>query len=135
MIINKTRKTIVSSHERLGQSFLSQSLGLMFRPRENLLMVFTKERRVSLQMWFVFYPITVLVVNKDKVVVEIKENFWPFTFWTSREKGKYVLELGSGQGKGKAMVGKVEVGDRLEIKLKGPELSKILLSSSLWRGV
>jgi len=44
-------------------------------------------------MFFVFYPIDVLLLNKHKEIVEIKKNFKPFTFWTSKEKGKYVVEL------------------------------------------
>ncbi len=94
MIINQTRKTIISQQERICTSFLSQALGLMFRPRQNLLMIFPEERKISLHMFFVFYPIAVLVVDKNWRVVEIKENFRPFTFWTSKEKGKCVVELG-----------------------------------------
>ncbi len=59
-------------------------------------------------MFFVFYPIAVLVVDKNWRVVEIKENFRPFTFWSSKEKGKYVVELGIKQGG-------VKVGDLISI--------------------
>lgn len=44
-------------------------------------------------MFFVFYPIDVLIVDEDMKIKEIKRNFQPFTFWNSKEKGKYVLEL------------------------------------------
>lgn len=108
MIINQTKKTIISQRERLCTSFLSQCLGLMFRPRQNLVMVFPEERKISLQMFFVFYPITVLVVNKEQRVVEIKENFRPFTFWSSTKKGKWAVELGEKQGG-------VKVGDLISI--------------------
>lgn len=56
-------------------------------------MVFPEERKVSLHMLFVFYPIDVLVVGEDLKIKEIKRNFQPFTFWSSKEKGKYVVEL------------------------------------------
>ena len=44
-------------------------------------------------MFFVFYPIDVLVLDSDKKIVEIKRNFKPFTFWSSSKKGKYLVEL------------------------------------------
>ena len=45
-------------------------------------------------MFFVFYPIDVLIVGADMKIKEIKRNFKPFTFWSSKEKGKYIIELG-----------------------------------------
>ena len=44
-------------------------------------------------MFFVFYPIDVLFLDKNKIVVDIKENFKPFTFYTSKSKSVYVIEL------------------------------------------
>ncbi len=71
-------------------------------------MIFDKEKKVSLHMFFVFYPIDVLILNEKKEIVEIKRNFKPFTFWNSQEKGKYAVEL--------AFKGEYEVGDKVEIK-------------------
>ena len=59
-------------------------------------------------MFFVFYPIDVLLLNRKKEIVEIRRNFKPFTFWKSKEKGKYVLEL--------AFPEEYKLGDKLEIK-------------------
>lgn len=59
-------------------------------------------------MFFVFYPIDVLLINEKKEIVEIKRDFKPFAFWNSKEKGKYVVEL--------AVKGEYEVGDKVEIK-------------------
>jgi len=58
-------------------------------------------------MCFVFYPIDVLILNEKKEVVEIKQKLKPFTFWNSKEKGKYVVEL--------AFPGEYKVGDRLKL--------------------
>lgn len=44
-------------------------------------------------MFFVFFPIDVLFANKEKKIVEIKENFKPFTFYNPKKKAKYVIEL------------------------------------------
>lgn len=78
----------------------------MFRKKQNLIMKFSEEKRIALHMFFVFYPIDVLVLNKNKEIVEIKKKFKPFTFWNSKEKGKYVVEL--------PFPGEYEVGDRLK---------------------
>ena len=72
-------------------------------------MVFNKERNISLHNFFVFYPINVLVLNENKKVIEIKNNFGPFTFWNSKNKGKYLIELGKDESKNK-----VKVNDLLE---------------------
>ena len=88
---------------------LSQTCGLMFRKKQNLIMTFSKEKKISLHMFFVFYPIDVLLLNKHKEIVEIKKNFKPFTFWTSKEKGKYVVEL--------AFPEEYKVGNKVEMKV------------------
>ncbi len=106
MIFNRSRRTLISSHERSCRTALSQARGLMFRRKQNLVMEFPKEKRVSLHMFFVFFPIDVLVLNGNKEIIEIKRNFRPFSFWHSRQKGKYVVEL--------AFFGEYEQGDVLE---------------------
>ena len=72
-------------------------------------MIFNKERTISLHNFFVFYPIDVLILDENKKVVEIKENFKPFTFWNSKNKGKYLIELGKETSKKK-----VKLNDLLE---------------------
>ena len=88
------------------KSIFFQARGLMFRPKRNLVIVFPKERRIKLHMFFVFYPIDVLILDKDKRIVEIKRNFRPFTFWNAQKKGKYVVESAYPKEYG--------MGDRLE---------------------
>jgi uncharacterized membrane protein (UPF0127 family) len=60
-------------------------------------------------MMFVFFPIDVLFVDKNKKVVEIKESFMPFTFYNPEKKAKYVVELPAGAVKET----KTSVGDRI----------------------
>ena len=64
----------------------------MFSRKKNLLFVFDKEQRVPLHNFFVFYPINLVFLDKDKKVIEIKKNFKPFTFYTSKNKAMYLLE-------------------------------------------
>lgn len=59
-------------------------------------------------MFFVFYPIDVLLLNRNKEIVEIKRNLKPFTFWNSKTKGKYVVEL--------AFPEEYEIGERVELR-------------------
>jgi|SRR3989344_4158018 len=110
MILNTSTKKIISHQEIVCKTFLSQSSGLIFRKKQNLLMVFPKEQRISLHNFFVFYPIDILIVGADMRIKEVKRNFKPFTFWNSKEKGKYVVELGL---ESKHLS---NIGDFLEIK-------------------
>ncbi|HLD40431.1 MAG TPA: DUF192 domain-containing protein [Candidatus Nanoarchaeia archaeon] len=109
MITHKTTQQTISNEEIVCDSFASQARGLMFRSKQNLIMKFPQEKKISLHMFFVFYPIDVLLLNQKKEIVEIKKNFKPFSFWNSQEKGKYVVEL--------AFPGEYKVGDRVEIKV------------------
>ncbi len=108
MIKNITTKKVISNKELICSSVSSQARGLMFRRKKyNLIMTFPKERNISLHMFFVFYPIDVLLLDKNKKVIEIKENFKPYRAWNSKNKGSYIIELGKEYSK-------VEIGDVLE---------------------
>lgn len=106
MLINKNK--IISEKELVCKNIFSQSLGLMFRRKQNLIMIFSKPRRILLHNFFVFFPIDVLILDEKKKIVEIKKNFRPFTFWNSKEKGKYVVEMGISSD--------YEIGNELIIK-------------------
>ena len=108
MITHKTTQKTISNEELICDFFLSQTRGLMFRKKHNLIMKFPEEKKIALHMFFVFYSIDVLLLNRHKEIVEIKRNFRPFTFWRSKEKVKYVVEL--------AFPEEYKVGDRVEIK-------------------
>ena len=66
MMINKTKNKIISKKEKYCKDAFSQGWGLMFSRRKNLVMEFPEERETSLHMWFVFYPINVLVLDESK---------------------------------------------------------------------
>jgi len=112
MIINKTNKKVISKKEIICKNLFSQSRGLMFRKKQNLIMEFPFEKKISLHNFFVFYPIDVILLNKNKEVIEIKRNFQPFTFWNSNNKAKYVIEIGKNNSKSR----KVEIKNKIEIK-------------------
>ncbi len=112
MIINKTNGKVISKKEIICKNIFSQSRGLMFRRKKNLIMEFPFEKKVSLHNFFVFYPIDVILLNKNKEVIEIKRNFQSFTLWNSKNKAKYVIELGRNNSKSKI----VEIKNKIEIK-------------------
>ena len=68
----------------------------MFSSKKNLIFEFPKEEIIPLHMWFVFFSIDVLFLDSKKKVLEIKADFKPFTFYTPKNKAKYVLELEKG---------------------------------------
>ena len=112
MMQNLTKKTKLDINIKICSDIFSQSLGLMFSKKQNRALIFKLdyEKIVPLHMMFVFYPIDVLFLNKDKVVVDLKENFRPFAFYTPKEKSIYVVEIP--QGSIKKL--KAEVGDKIK---------------------
>ena len=97
-IKNSTKNDLISNNGILCSSPFSKFMGLMFSKKADkaLIFKFTNAHIISLHMLFVFHPIDVLFLDKEKVVVEMKENFKPFTFYKSRHKSLYVVELREG---------------------------------------
>lgn len=69
-----------------------QTKGLIFSPRKTLVFVFSKEKRVSLHTFFVFFPITVLFLDENKKIVE-QTIMKPFTLYFPQQKAKYIVEI------------------------------------------
>ncbi len=94
--MNRTNGAVLAEEYGLCSSVMKKARGLMFSRQRSLVFPFDSERIVPLHMLFVFYPIDVLFLDKDKRVAEIKENFRPFTFYTPKQRAKYVIELPAG---------------------------------------
>ena len=62
------------------------------KPR-SLIFNYNREIKESLHMFFVFFPIDVIFLNKNKEVVELKQNFRPFSIYFPKNKAKYIIEL------------------------------------------
>lgn len=114
MIKNITKKTIISKKKKFCNNIFSKGFGLMFSRKtdKSLVLDFNTEKIISLHMLFVFYPIDVIFLDEKKRVVEIKENFKPFRFYTPKKKARYVIELPESSVKRS----KTMVGDRISIK-------------------
>ncbi len=98
MIRNASNKAILAKNEKLATSIFSKAKGLMFTKKTGKALIFTFsfEQYIPLHMFFVFYPIDVLWLNKDKKVVFLKQDFKPWTMISPKKKAKYVLELKEG---------------------------------------
>lgn len=73
--------------------------GLMFSKPKTMIFafdqetwLFEKDPKVSVQCWFVFYPLDVLYLNANKQVVE-KVNLKPFRTYTPQHRARYVVEI------------------------------------------
>ena len=114
-IRNNTRKTVLSKNAKVCKSIFSKSIGLMFsKKRKSLVFIFEREKIIPLHMLMVFYPIDVLFLSKNREVVEIKEKFMPFSFYTPKNEALYIIELPQDTVKKT----KTKVGDKLAFTLK-----------------
>lgn len=79
----------------LCRSIWSKARGLMFSRPKTLVFAFEQDAHVPLHMLFVFFPIDVFYLDAKKQVIEAKKSFKPFTFYTPKNKARYVVEVPS----------------------------------------
>ena len=91
---------------KICKSSFSKMRGLMFSRKKNLIFVFGSPRKISLHMFFVFFPIDVLFLDENKRVIEIKRDFMPFTFCRSKKEAGYAVELAKKEDRGRFCLGK-----------------------------
>ena len=82
-------------------SFLRQGTGLIFRKKTSVedtawIFRFKRPRTVGVTMFFVFFPIDVIFLDKHCKVVELKENLKPFRNYICKTKIYYFIELKQG---------------------------------------
>jgi len=75
VITNKSTKTTIAKDYKICSSLFSKARGLMFSKKRNLIFDFDEERRISLHMLFVFFPIWAVYLNKNKAeyILELTE--------------------------------------------------------------
>lgn len=99
LIKNLSKKRVLVSGARLMSSHLSQMIGLMFHKKlvdSVLIFEFSSEKRRSLHMLFVFQSIDLIFLDSKKRIVEVKEDFLPFTFYWPKLPSRYILECPAG---------------------------------------
>ena len=113
-IKNLTKNRQIINDASIYDDILSKFIGLMFskKRKKALIFKFKKEKVIALHMLFVFYPIDVLFLDRNKIVVDKKENFRPFAFCKPKKKAMYAVELPNEIIKKT----KTEIGDKIEFK-------------------
>jgi uncharacterized protein len=108
-IENRTRGITIVSTARIANTFWSSFRGLMLAPSlpdgTGLIIVPCS----SIHTHFMRFPIDVLYVNKEDVIVGIDQNLRPWRIGRFYKKVHYVVELPVGGAEG------CQVGDRLKI--------------------
>lgn len=114
MIFNETRGVRIAASADVCTRVWGKARGLMFsrRMQRPLVMVFTRSRKVSLHMWFVFFPIDVVFLDTGGTVVDMKEHFRPFSMYRSRQESRYCLELPVGT----IRASDTHIGDKITVK-------------------
>lgn len=72
-------------------NLLEKAIGLMFSKPKNALFKLNPNKKQTIHSWFVFYPITLLYLNKEKELIE-KHKLKPFSYYTPKNKAKYLIE-------------------------------------------
>ena len=78
-------------------TFFSKFCGLMFSRKKNLIFVLNKESIVNsiVHTFFVFYPINIYWLDKNKKIVDYRLNVRPFSVLVPKNKAKYIVEITS----------------------------------------
>lgn len=108
---NRTRNTILAERGSIAANPLARALGLMFRrtfpPGEGLLIIPCD----SIHMMFVFFPIDVVFLNRERTVVRTKSRVLPWIGLAFGGRGAHsVLELPAGT----ITASGTSVGDQVE---------------------
>lgn len=112
-MIDQKTKSRLAKKIYVCDSLFSKATGLMFRKKledSAMLFLFKEDRIVGLHMLFVFQSIDVLWLDKNKKIVELKENFKPFTTYIPKNVARYVVELPYG----KIKETKTKIGDIID---------------------
>ena len=110
MLFNKTKKKQVMANVKLATTTFNKLKGLMFenQQRFDYALVFPLPREsiamATIHMLFVFFPIDVVYLDKNKRVVDIVRQLQPFTpSYSPKKPSKFFVELPAGKSKGISM--------------------------------
>ena len=105
-MVLKSNNKVIMRNIRFAKSTLERTKGLMFEEKKKfnyaLIFEFPIESKIgtSLHMLFVFFPIDVLFLDKNKSIVD-KVTLQPFIpNYTPKKAAKYVIEMPIGKAKG-----------------------------------
>jgi uncharacterized protein len=100
---------VVAKNVVFCNNIFMKGKGLMFTTKKAVLdtawfFPFRTPQRIAVTMFFVFYPIDVVFLDKDNIIVEIKEDFKPFHNYNSKKKISSFLEFSCGTVKKHSMI-------------------------------
>ncbi len=104
-------QTVISSGADLILSPARQLVGLMFARRRDLIFDLGRDKSIWMHMFFVFYPIDVVLLDSSRRVVGLHPGFRPFRWYRPGLRARYILEVEDGAI---ARLG-LRPGDRLEL--------------------
>ncbi len=117
-VINLSKDFVISESAEFASSFFSRLRGLMLSQKKDIILVSPGEdiSSSSIHMCFMRFPIDVIWLNSDKVVVDIKKRVLPFNpfnrktwrIYKPKKVAKYVIELGIGNSDGTEIMDLVE---------------------------
>ncbi len=117
MLLNKTTGKKVMPKAVLAETPWQKMKGLMFEDPKRfdyaLIFVLPRESVVnaSIHMLFVFFPIDVVYLSRERKVVDIVKNLQPFALgYAPKKPAKFFVELPAGKAKG------IKIGHELEWK-------------------
>lgn len=127
-ITNKSRKVPISKKAQIADTFMSRLAGLMLSPPCDMVLEFPAQsvNRCSIHTCFMRFPINLIWVNKDMVVVDIAYapplnplNPETFKIYKPKEPALYVIELCAEDKNPGDIKDIVKIGDRVEFKRYG----------------
>ena len=100
MIVNSSKRTVLAGRSKIRDNILTKGLGLMFKPNlddEGYVFVFKYDIIAAIHMLFVFFPIDILWLDRNKNIVEIREKVKPFTLSViPKYRSRYFIEIPAG---------------------------------------
>ena len=115
MLFNKSKNKKIMERVKIADTHWKKTKGLMFANKSEFdyALVFDLGRdarkSASVHMLFVFFPIDVVYVDKEKKVVDIAKGLQPFTpNYTPKERSRFFIEMPEGKSS------EIEIGDFLE---------------------
>ncbi|MEM4663265.1 MAG: DUF192 domain-containing protein [Candidatus Diapherotrites archaeon] len=116
MLKNLSTNKVICKNVCVANKYLSKLKGLMFENKQKfsyaLVISLNSESKIkaSIHMLFVFFPIAVFFLNKEKRVVD-KKVLKPFTLnYTPKQPSKYIIELPA------EYIDSAKLGDKLDWK-------------------
>lgn len=106
MLYNKTTKQEIIAKTRIAKGFFSQLKGLMFEKQKNFdyalvfPLPFESSLGASIHTLFVFFPIDVVFLDRQKKAIEIAIAVKPFTpLYAPKKNAAFFIELPAGKAK------------------------------------